>query len=191
MNISWQNLDGSKHTALVPVNIWPIVEALGMDDAAEFLLHFRGRHLYINKGKGQARGSVTKLLGSEKATQLAKTLTAAGYGQQNGKKYRVPTAYNFLCRYLRSNGFNLTQIAARLGTTDVTVRNYLRSDQELQRLRDKQHRKNLSTWIDEAVALGLVVRVEPPTTMSLISYPGHTGHLARPTHSISSHQRKD
>lgn len=191
MEISWQNIGGDKQTAPVPVNIRPIIDALGMDDGAEFLLHFRGRYLYVNKGKGQARGATVKLLGPEKATQLARKLTEAGYGHQNGRNYRVPSASAFLSRYLRSRGLNLTQIAVRLGTTDVTVRNYLKSDEELQCFRERQRRKKLSTWIEEAVFLGLVVRVEPQETKSLDRYPDQESQLARLMPSATSHQRKD
>jgi hypothetical protein len=162
MEIRWQNIKGEEHRGKIPANLWPIIDALGLHDGAEFLLYFRGRDFYVGKGAKAFRSAMVELFGPAKTNLLHNALTAAGYGNANGKNYVVPSATVFLSRYLRSKGLNLNEIAHRLGTSTVTVRSCLKSDAEREVRYEKDKMRRINEAISEAVALGLVVRLEQP-----------------------------
>ncbi|SIQ78100.1 hypothetical protein SAMN05880590_107149 [Rhizobium sp. RU35A] len=167
MEISWANLDGEENTAKVEASLRPIIDAVGIHVAAEFLLYFRGRYFYVGSNRRKKVSAASKLFGAEEIGRISEALTNAGYGYQNGKSYRVPSATAFLSRYLRSKGLKVAEIANRLGTTDVTVGKHLKSEQERQRLREHARRRQLDQAIEEAVSLGLVVRVKQPQKAAL------------------------
>ncbi len=158
MEITWPGPEGGQLTAPIPANLQPFIEALGIDEGAEFLLHFRNKNVSLNGGKGQERSAIAKMVGLEKANRLNRLLTEAGYGK--GMAFQVPGAGCFLARYLRSKGLSINEISNRLGRTCVSVRGYLRSDEQRRMDSEKSVALRLHSTIDEAVALGLVVRVD-------------------------------
>lgn len=156
MQITWKDRSGNEVSGRVEAHILPIIEALGLHDTAEFLLLFSGKYLHISKSV-QDRNKIAQLYGKERTLKLYESLTAAGYGQSS--VYKVPTAKKFLARYLRSKGATTEDICLRLMAADVSVRNWLRSDEDRRSASEKQKAISLKASIDEAVSLGLVIRV--------------------------------
>lgn len=156
MEITWP--DNARHfiTGKVDAHLMPIVEVLGLHEAADFLMRFGGKYIYLTNGQLQSRNKVAAHYGEEKASKLFSQLLNAGYPQS----YRVPAGKKFLARYLRCKGFNTVEIANQLSSTDVSVRNWLRCDSDFNERNKKAKARRLNSAIKDAIALGLVVRVQ-------------------------------
>ncbi|MFD1342903.1 helix-turn-helix domain-containing protein [Litorisediminicola beolgyonensis] len=100
----------------IPANIAPFVDVLGVDATVGFLLEFGGAELYFPKAP-KRRGRVARLVGIEKARQLA--------AMSERLPARIPLAKPWLAQVLRSQGLPKSEIARRLRVSDVTVRAYL------------------------------------------------------------------
>jgi hypothetical protein len=156
MEISWEDTSGHRLSARIDAHIMPFVAALGLRDAAEFLVLFANKDIHLSEAV-QEKSQIAQLYGVEKTERLYWHLHANGIGY--GEKYKVPVARKFLARYLRSNGLSIVEISRQLSTTDVTIRKLLKSDEKRQSARKADDARRLNRAIDDAVALGLVVRV--------------------------------
>ncbi|MBB4006223.1 hypothetical protein [Allorhizobium taibaishanense] len=165
MKLTWTDTAGKEVSANVDAHLVPIIKVLGFGKGSEFLMLFGGTYIRLSEKAIQSRNRIAVLYGKDKARDLGESLLNAGYPQS----YRVPTAKKFLARYLRSKGLKNPDIATRLSSTDVAVRGWLKSDQERRKSSIRNKCRALSAHIDEAVALGLVVRV------NLTSGEGHHG----------------
>ncbi|MCF1461331.1 hypothetical protein FS827_08345 [Agrobacterium vitis] len=159
MKLTWTDTAGNEVSAKVDAHLVPIINVLGLHKGSEFLMLFGGKYIRLNENAIQNRTNIALLYGKKKARDLGESLLNAGYPHS----YRVPTAKKFLARYLRSKGLKNADIATRLSSTDVSVRGWLKSDQDRRASSERRRCRVLSAHIDEAVALGLVVRVNLPS----------------------------
>lgn len=102
-----------------PAHVEPIVRALGMDAAVEFLLAFGGSDLTLPR-RPQAGSRLVMVLGPTKAAALCEAAHAA-YAWPR----RVPLAKPWLARVLHARGLPVAEIARRLHVADNTVRRNL------------------------------------------------------------------
>jgi hypothetical protein len=154
MNLIWKDNQGNEKTGRIPAHVAPLVQAFGIHEASEFIMKCGGTFLTLpNKPRG--RNAVAKLYGEDRARVLFTALRDAGYFGS----YTIPVAKRFLACYFRSQGMTLADIGVRLSATRASVRKWLLSDDEFaaKLQEDKEHR--LDAVINEAVELGLVVRV--------------------------------
>ncbi|HQS09489.1 MAG TPA: hypothetical protein PLK13_11765 [Xanthobacteraceae bacterium] len=101
----------------MPENIAPYVRAIGIDKTVELLLEFGGASLYFGKNPTM-RSRVVALIGAEAVKAMEAGLGSFGE--------RVPLANRWIANYLAAQSVPTQEIARRLRTTNVTVRNYLR-----------------------------------------------------------------
>ncbi len=99
-----------------PAQIADIVEILGPDLTATFLLRFGGAELYMAEDP-KGRSQVEALVGTDRARSLA-TLT--------NRQRRVPLAKPWGASHLRFKGATIAEIARTPHVTDITVRRYLK-----------------------------------------------------------------
>ncbi len=111
-----------------PANIEPYVRVLGIDGAVEFLLAFGGAELALGRNP-QARGALAKLVGRDKAAELA---AAAEHLPR-----RVPLAKQWIARVLKGRGLPNAEIARTLHVSDVTVRALLATGAKAEERREK------------------------------------------------------
>ncbi|MBM2294684.1 HTH domain-containing protein [Sulfitobacter pseudonitzschiae] len=100
----------------VPAQIEAIVEALGVDDAVEFLLAFGGTEVYIAE-RPTAKSMIVARLGMQKAQALAKVADRL--------PKRMPIQKPWIAKVLHAKGLTGAEIARKLHVTDYTVRRYL------------------------------------------------------------------
>ncbi|QND52792.1 hypothetical protein HB779_13415 [Phyllobacterium sp. 628] len=124
MEISWTDHDGNYLSGRIEANVQPFVEALGLDDAADFFLNFGGSMIYVGKRGPNANNAVLRILGEEVVRKLGDCFGDLGW-------MRIPLATKFMVRYLTSQGRSMREITRILRITDVTARKYRRSDQYL------------------------------------------------------------
>ena len=103
-------------TPKAPAQIAAIVEALGVEDAVEFVLNFGGAELHISKDP-RRENLVTQKFGLQKAQALGKVADRI--------PSRIPIPKRWLAQYFSAKGLTQAQIARKLHTTDVTVGRYL------------------------------------------------------------------
>lgn len=102
-----------------PAHIAPYVEALGVDTAVKFLLHFGGAELYIPRDP-KGGSEVAQVLGLDAARALAALADRAHLPR------RVPTAKPWLaCTLKVTEGLSHAKIARRLHASDVAVRRWI------------------------------------------------------------------
>jgi hypothetical protein len=128
MKISWLDKDKNLITGRIEVQAHPYIEALGMDNAAQFLMQFGGTRLELPTKRVHRGTALSKVLQrmygdgwKAKALELTKCI---GIPNPN-----VPLCRTFLCRHLRSKGLSVNNIARALGTTCATVYRHLRTDE--------------------------------------------------------------
>jgi len=124
MDISWPRRSGKIVTGKIEAQVEWIVAALGVDDAARFLLMFGGAELH-SANRPQSRGMLTSAFGAEAAGRLAE------HWPYEQPSCRMPLGNRFLARYLRSKGHSVAAIARKIRATDLTVRQLIRPDEEL------------------------------------------------------------
>lgn len=95
----------------------PYFEALGLEDTLKFLETFGGNEIYIASHPSY-RSRVAACIGYPKARMLSEISARL--------QRRVPLAKKWRAQVYRSQGLKISQIATRLGVTDVMVRIYLR-----------------------------------------------------------------
>ncbi len=110
-----------------PAQIEPYVEILGVDLTVDFLLSFGGAELYIGKNPGD-KSRLVQLVGLERA----KALGAITERLQR----RIPLQKPWTARYLSWKGLSVAEIARRLHTSDVSIRDWLRSNPSGNRVSD-------------------------------------------------------
>ena len=125
MQITWTDSSGKPMTGRIDARLWPIIEAIGRDKAADLFLTFGGSYIYLAQKRVQAGADLTRLLGEQDALRLCTAITEAG---TLSSTYRVPLADVFLARHLRSKGLKVNQICRRLRRSDVSVRGFLKPD---------------------------------------------------------------
>jgi len=101
--------------------VQPYFDALGLDDTLNFLEAFGGTEIYIASQPGN-RSQVVTVVGYAKTRALASI--------SHRLQHRVPLAKEWRARVYSSLGLNNTEIALKLGVTDVSVREYLRASKE-------------------------------------------------------------
>lgn len=100
-----------------PAHVQPFVDALGLDDAVRFLLHFGGAELTISPNPRD--GELVEVLGLDGARALADLAARTVLPR------RIPTAKPWLARLLKSEGLSHAKIARKLHVSDVAVRRYV------------------------------------------------------------------
>jgi len=102
-----------------PAHVEPYVEALGVEVAVKFLLHFGGADLYIARDPKGA-SEVVEVLGRDGAQALS------ALAQRTKLQFRVPTAKPWIARHLHvTKGLSKAAIARRLHVTVPTVTRWL------------------------------------------------------------------
>ncbi|KXF92106.1 hypothetical protein [Phaeobacter inhibens] len=99
-----------------PAQAQPYLDALGLEDALRFIEAFGGTEIYIALDP-KSRSSVAALVGYPKAKALAAIKDAL--------QRRVPLVKKWRAEVYASMGLKNTEIARKLGVSDVTVRTYL------------------------------------------------------------------
>ncbi|RUS64893.1 helix-turn-helix domain-containing protein [Pseudorhodobacter sp. E13] len=108
-----------------PAHLEPYVRVLGVDLAIEFLLAFGGAELYLSANP-TARSRLVQLVGMDRARALAEALDCL--------PRRIPTGKPWIASVWRTQGTSVSEIARKLHVTDVTVRRFLKqNDQQIQR----------------------------------------------------------
>lgn len=102
-----------------PAQAAPYIEALGLEDTLKFIEAFGGIEIYIATHPSQASQVVT-LVGYPKARALAEIADRL--------QRRVPLLKKWRAHVYASLGLPKSQIALKLGVTDVMVRNYLKDE---------------------------------------------------------------
>ncbi|RRY11501.1 hypothetical protein [Brucella anthropi] len=136
MKQTWLNLQDEEITGRVEANVIPLVEAVGFECAATFLLNFGGSAVQFSR-KASANNQIAQLIGQEANQALCDRFDGMGY-------WRVPIGNKFLARYLRSCGHNGSKIARLLRVTDASVRTYLMRDEQL---RDKSVQRKEQSYL--------------------------------------------
>ena len=95
----------------------PYVDVLGIDGTVDFLLEFGGAEIYLTTTP-KSRSRVVALIGLKKTAELAAI--------SDRLPRRVPLAKPWLTAVLKSKGLSNNQIARKLHTTDVSVRDWLK-----------------------------------------------------------------
>lgn len=104
-----------------PAHIEPYVDALGVETAVRFLLHFGGAELYIPRDP-KGGSELVEVLGLEAARALAALAERAHLPR------RVPVAKPWLaCHMKMAEGLSHAKIARRLHASDVAVRRWIAS----------------------------------------------------------------
>lgn len=102
----------------VPAHVQPIVSAVGVERAIDFLLAFGGSYIYLSENP-QERSPVQALIGRDAAIKLAKELGSGSL--------RCPTAKPFIAQHFKYNkGMTTNAIARKLHSSDVSVRGWLK-----------------------------------------------------------------
>lgn len=109
---------GARRYPAPPAQVAPYVDAMGQRLAVRFLLVFGGAELYIAREPG-SRSQLVKLIGQEKAAELAK--------KDHLLQRRIPLAKPWIAAVLRADGCSVAQIARTLRVSDVTVRKMLKA----------------------------------------------------------------
>lgn len=118
MNQTWKNHLVVTLTARVPANVEPLIDAIGIDGAARFMLAYGGANLRLPKSKkGPGFQAIADLIGEDAAGRL---VDAFGIDIS-----RVPISPSFLVRYHRGQGQSVQQIARLLHRSDKMVRDHL------------------------------------------------------------------
>lgn len=94
----------------------PYIRAIGEEKTVQLVLACGGAPLYFAKNP-TLRSRVTQIVGEDGVKALEREL---------GDRVRVPLAKKWIATYLASQGLGPQEIARRMHTTDVTVRNYLK-----------------------------------------------------------------
>jgi hypothetical protein len=104
-----------------PADLEPIVEALGQEVAVRFLMRFGGAELRLPdrpRGKSQVEAEI----GFDAYLRLCE--------QRDRIQKRIPLGRRWIAKIMRSEGASVAEIARRIGTTDVTVRKWLKPQGE-------------------------------------------------------------
>ena len=102
-----------------PAHVEPYVQALGVETAVRFLLHFGGAELYIPRDP-KGGSEVAQVLGLDAARALA------ALAERTSLPRRVPTAKPWLACHMKfTEGLSHAKIARRLHASDVAVRRWL------------------------------------------------------------------
>lgn len=155
MYITWTDNSGGEASGKIDAHILPIIEVLGLDRAANFLVLFGGKYVYIGSKALQDNNPIASIFGKEDTLKLFERLRDIS----SVNSFKVPIGKRFLARYWRSLGVKPLEIRQRLKLTDVSVRHLLQSDDQFRSRVERQRTRQRNAAIDEAVALGLVVRV--------------------------------
>ncbi len=107
----------------VPANLRPIVEVLGPDCAAEFLLAFGGTPVYLAETPRET-SDIPRVIGVERTKALTKRLGAGNH--------RIPNGKPWIARHLASKGKSVLAIARILHVNEKTVRSHLQDDESRQ-----------------------------------------------------------
>lgn len=110
-------------TIKVPAHIQPYIETLGEELGIKFLLAFGGSYAYFSD-RPQERSPVTQLVGAEAHAKLASRLGAGSI--------RVPLAKPFIARSFKAKGWTVNAIARELHSSDVSIRRWLKDDNDRQ-----------------------------------------------------------
>lgn len=94
----------------------PYIRAIGEEKTVQLVLACGGAPLYFAKNP-TLRSRVTQIVGEDGVKALEREV-----GDRAG---RVPLAKKWIATYLAAQGIGVQEIARRMHTTDVTVRNYL------------------------------------------------------------------
>jgi hypothetical protein len=108
-----------------PAHVQPFVDALGPELAIDLLLAFGGAELHIAV-LPRANSRLVEVVGQDGAEKLAALADGLGTRWQR----RVPTAKPWIAKVWFSQGLSKSEIARRLHTTDVTVRAWLKAQQD-------------------------------------------------------------
>jgi len=147
MKISWPDIQNNRLlTGRIEAQAHPYIEALGVDNAAQFLLHFGGSLLPLPTKRAHKGTELSKVLQGmygdgwkDKALQLGRCV---GHSCPS-----VPLTRTFLCRYLRSQGKSVNDIARILKTSGTTVYRHLKGD-EARREKTLKHREQVIRQAD-------------------------------------------
>lgn len=102
-----------------PAHVAAYVEALGVETAVRFLLHFGGAELYI-AADPKGNSEVAAVLGMDAARALSALAARAHLAR------RVPNAKPWLARYMKvTEGLSHAKIARRLHASDVSIRRWI------------------------------------------------------------------
>lgn len=102
-----------------PAHIMPYIEALGVETAVRFFLHFGGAELYIARAP-KGKSELVEELGMDAALALA------ALADRMLLHPRVPTAKPWLARYMKVvDGYSVVRIARKLHCSDVAVRRWI------------------------------------------------------------------
>lgn len=101
----------------VPDHVVPYVRAVGLHKTVQLLLECGGAPLYFAKNP-TFRSRVVAIVGEEGVQALEEELGT--------RAPRVPLANRWIATYLAADGMKVHEIARRMHTSDVTVRNYLK-----------------------------------------------------------------
>lgn len=101
----------------ITAQVEPYVDALGLEQAVEFILAFGGSYTYVSENP-QDRSEAVRLLGREAVIRLAKRM---GPGP-----HRIHNAKPWLAAYFRyKKGWTVNATARKLHVSDVSIRRWL------------------------------------------------------------------
>ena len=102
-----------------PAHVAPYVDALGVEDAVCFLLHFGGAELFIPRHP-KGNSELFRVMG------LNAALILADLNERTILPRRVPIPKPWLARYLKvTTGLSHAAIARKLHASDVSVRRWI------------------------------------------------------------------
>ena len=103
-----------------PAHVQPYVDALGVETAVTFLLHFGGADLYIPK-EPKGGSEIVTVLGMDGARALS------DLAARTRLQFRVPLAKPWIARHMAfTRGLSKAEIARKLHATVPTVTVWLR-----------------------------------------------------------------
>jgi hypothetical protein len=97
----------------------PYIDALGVETAVRFFLHFGGAELYIPRAP-KGKSELVEELGMEAALALS------ALAERMVLPPRIPTAKPWLARYMKVvEGYSVAKISRKLHSSDVAVRRWI------------------------------------------------------------------
>lgn len=105
-------------TPAPPAHVAPFVEALGVDGAITFLMHFGGAEMFIPRDP-KGGSELARVMGMDAARALS------AKAQEVILPKRIPTAKPWIAAVYASRGLSKAEIARRLHVLDTTVRRWL------------------------------------------------------------------